>query len=242
MSDMAVFAHLEHISKRYGGREVLRVPALDILRGEVLAVVGPSGAGKSTLLRLLCLLEAPDAGVLTLEGERVTTPAPLAIRRRVTLCFQRPQLLDRSVCDNVRLALQIHGARDDAAVDALLDLLGLSALARANARQISSGEAQRVALARALVLKPALLLLDEPTANLDPANVALIERAVAGLRARHGATVVWVTHNLAQARRVAGRVAFVLDGTLVDTTTVAAFFDSPTDPRCAAFVRGDMVW
>jgi tungstate transport system ATP-binding protein len=237
-----VIAHLEQVVKRYDGRDVLRVSALDVQYGETLAVVGPSGAGKSTLLRLLCLLEAPDAGTLTIDGLLVSAAAPLALRRRITLCFQRPQLLDRSVRDNVVLGLTLRGERDARLVDALLAQLGLSKLACVNVRRISSGEAQRVALARALVLKPALLLLDEPTANLDPVNIALIEAAVADLRRQHGTAVVWVTHNLAQARRVAERVAFVLDGTLVDTTTVTAFFDSPADQRTTAFVNGDMVW
>jgi tungstate transport system ATP-binding protein len=239
---MSVLCRLDAVSKRYGAREVLRVPALEIRRGETLALVGPSGSGKSTLLRLLCLLEAPDAGALVFAGVPAGFPAPLALRRRVTLCFQRPLLLDRSVRDNVRLALQLRSRSDDTVVDALLDKLGLMPLARANARTLSGGEAQRVALARALVIAPDLLLLDEPTANLDPVNVALIERVAAEACAAHGATVVWVTHNLGQARRVADRVAFLLEGDLIEVTAAASFFDAPVDARAAAFVRGDMVW
>ena len=227
------------LRKRYGAREVLRIDALDIDQGSVLALVGPSGAGKSTLLRLLCELETPDAGALVFE-------TPGAARTRVAMCFQRPALLDRSVRDNVRVALAFHRRRDDARVDALLAALGLQALTRANAHTLSAGEAQRVALARALALDPELLLLDEPTASLDPANIALIERVVADEQRRTGASVVWVTHNLGQARRMTeamlGRVALLLDGAVVATASTAAFFDAPADSRVAAFVRGDMVW
>ncbi len=227
------------LRRRYGTREVLRIDALDIERGSVLALVGPSGAGKSTLLRLLCGLETPDAGTVAFE-------TPVAARTRVAMCFQRPALLDRSVRDNVRVALAFHGRRDDARVDALLAALGLRALTHANARTLSAGEAQRVALARALALAPELLMLDEPTASLDPANIALIERVVTNEQRQTGASVVWVTHNLGQARRITeaagGRVALLLDGTLVAMSSPVAFFDAPADARVAAFVRGDMVW
>ncbi len=227
------------LRKCYGAREVLRIDALDIDRGSVLALVGPSGAGKSTLLRVLCRLEMPDAGAVVFD-------MPGAAGARVAMCFQRPALLDRSVRDNVRVALAFHGRRDDARVDALLAALGLQALTRANAHTLSAGEAQRVALARALALDPELLLLDEPTASLDPANIALIERVVADEQRRTGASVIWVTHNLGQARRITeaagGRVALLLDGTLAAMASPAAFFDAPADARVAAFVRGDMVW
>lgn len=227
------------LRKRYGAREVLRIDALDIDQGSVLALVGPSGAGKSTLLRVLCQLELPDAGAVSFDK-------PGAARARAAMCFQRPALLDRSVRDNVRVALAFHGRRDGARVDGLLAALGLQPLARANAHTLSAGEAQRVALARALALEPELLLLDEPTASLDPANIALIERVVADEQRRSGASVVWVTHNLGQARRVTegarGRVALLLDGALAAMARPAEFFDAPADARIAAFVRGDMVW
>ena len=120
--------------------------------------------------------------------------------------------------------------------------VGLSDMARQPARTLSGGEAQRVALARALVLNPEVLLLDEPTANLDPYNVALIEEIVANLNREKGMTLVLVTHNVFQARRLAGRVALLLDGRIVEMNDTENFFNNPADPRTAAFVGGEMVY
>jgi tungstate transport system ATP-binding protein len=123
-----------------------------------------------------------------------------------------------------------------------LQEVGLAELAHAPARTLSGGEAQRVALARAMILQPGALLLDEPTANLDPYNVGLIEQIVRRLNAQHGTTIVLVTHNVFQAHRLATRVALLLDGQIVEAADAKTFFEQPKDPRTAAFVRGDMVY
>ncbi len=236
---------LRQVSKVYNGRTVLELAALDIQRGEVLALVGPSGAGKSTLLRLLNFLEPPSSGHITFQGVTLAPgePVPLALRRSVTTVFQRPLLLDRSVWDNVTFGLRLRGERDARAqTEAALQAVGLAQMARQRARTLSGGEAQRVALARALVLQPAVLLLDEPTANLDPYNVGLIEAIASQLNAQHGTTLVLVTHNVFQARRLAHRVAFLWDGQLIEVAPAEQFFGAPRDSRTAAFVRGDMVY
>jgi tungstate transport system ATP-binding protein len=124
----------------------------------------------------------------------------------------------------------------------VLGELGLSHLANAPAQSLSGGEQQRVALARALVVEPHVLLLDEPTANLDPHNVQQIEQSIAEAHRRRAMTVVLVTHNLFQARRLAGRVAQLLDGRIIEAADVTHFFESPTDPRTAAFARGEMIY
>jgi tungstate transport system ATP-binding protein len=127
-------------------------------------------------------------------------------------------------------------------VQAVLDRLGLGPLAARPARTLSGGETQLVALARALVLEPEVLLLDEPTAHLDPARVARAEDVIRAAHRGRGTTIVWATHNLFQARRLAERVAFLLDGRLVEAAPVEPFFTAPQDPRTAAFVRGEMVY
>jgi len=236
---------LTGVTKQYGPRTVLSVDDLTIRRGETLAVVGPSGAGKSTLLRLLNFLEPTTSGEICFEGQSISggEDAPLAVLRRITTVFQRPVLLKRTVEANVAYALGLRGWRNTrAAVGEILDEVGLAHLAGESARSLSGGEAQRVALARALVLRPDVLLLDEPTANLDPANVALIERVVERMRQKQGTTVVFVTHNLFQARRMGQRVALLLDGRLVEVADTETFFENPQDPRTAAFVRGEMIY
>jgi tungstate transport system ATP-binding protein len=236
---------LRDVTKEYNGRCVLQVERLDIQQGEIFALVGPSGAGKSTLLRLLNFLEPPTSGrIRFLGGEfRPGQPMPLKLRRRVTTVFQRPILLNRNVWANVNYGLQLRGQRNAARrVEMALEQVGLTALARQRARTLSGGEAQRVALARAMVLQPDALLLDEPTANLDPYNVGLIEDIVRALNREQGTTLVLVTHNVFQAKRLARRVALLLEGRVVETADVDAFFQSPGDPRTAAFVRGEMVY
>jgi len=233
------------IVKEYSSRRVLQVDHLDIRQGEVLAVVGPNGAGKSTLLRLLNFLEPPTSGRVRFLDDEFSAgrPMPLNLRRRVTTVFQRPILLNRSVRDNVSYGLQLRGQRNSARqVEAALKQVGLESLARRPARTLSGGEAQRVALARAMVIQPDVLLLDEPTANLDPYNVGLIEDIVQTLNRERGTTLVMVTHNIFQARRLAQRVAFLLDSRLVEMADVESFFESPRDPRTAAFVRGEMTY
>lgn len=236
---------LEGVTRDYEGARVLSVDHLEIGRSEVLALVGPSGAGKSTLLRLLNFIEPPTSGRIAFMGTDVTPTkeAPLAIRRRITTVFQQSILLNRSVRDNVAFGLRLRGRRDASEpVEAALETVGLRHLQRRRARTLSGGEAQRVALARALVLDPDVLLLDEPTANLDPANVALIEDVVRTQNRERGTTVVLVTHNVFQARRLADRVALLLGGKLVEVADTETFFDEPQDPRTRAFVSGEMVY
>jgi len=236
---------LQNVTKTYNGRRVLHVGHLEVRQGEILALVGPSGAGKSTLLRLLNFLEPPTRGCIRfLDAEfDADRPMPLELRRRVTTVFQQPALLNRSVWANVTYGLRLRGQRDSAQlVAATLEQVGLNALARQRARSLSGGEAQRVALARAMVLQPDVLLLDEPTANLDPYNVGLIEEIVRSLNRERGTTQVLVTHNVFQARRLAHRVILLLEGQIIEVAETEAFFQSPCDPRTAAFVRGEMVY
>lgn len=239
---MDALYRLEHVRKEYAGRIIVDIEQMEVRRGEILALVGPSGAGKSTLLRLLNFLESATAGSLAYQGRNVNGSAPLAVRRQVTTVFQRPVLLKSSVRDNVAYGLRLRGQSANGKVRELLSRVGLAALAQARAHKLSGGEMQRVALARALVIEPTVLLLDEPTANLDPYNVGLIEEIVRQHNREHGTTVVLVTHNIFQARRLAHRTGLMLGGRLVELADTASFFESPSDPRTAAFVRGDMVY
>ncbi len=160
----------------------------------------------------------------------------------MTTVFQRPVLLHDSVRNNVAYSLRLRGEKAAERVDRALAEVGLQGLARRPAQTLSGGEMQRVALARALVVEPRVLLLDEPTANLDPYNVSLIEGLIREHNQRAGTTVVLVTHNVFQAKRLAHRTALLLNGSLVELAETPLFFTSPADARTRAFVQGEMVY
>ncbi len=233
---------IDGLKKEYEGRTILNIERLDVRAGEILAIVGPSGAGKSTLLRLLNFLESPTAGRIQYQAQAMNGNVPIEIRRQVITVFQRPFLIRASVKENVAYGLNLRGAHADGRVHEILSRVGLSDLARMAAPKLSGGEMQRVALARALVVEPKVLLLDEPTANLDPYNVGLIEEIVRQHNRERGTTIILVTHNVFQARRLSHRVGLLLAGHLIEVGDTATFFNSPSDPRTAAFIRGDMVY
>jgi tungstate transport system ATP-binding protein len=234
---------LRGVSVRHGPSFALDVGDLEIPAGEVFCLVGPTGAGKSTLLRLLSLVQPVGTGQVHFFGQRLNGQMPLAVERRVTMVFQRPLLLSGTVRRSIEYALRLRGAAGPTRrVDEVLDRLGLTELASQSTATLSGGQTQLVALARALVIEPEVLLLDEPTANLDPARVALVEEAVSQANRQRRMTVVWATHNLFQARRVAGRVGLLWEGKLIEVAPTETFFKSPRDPRTAAFVEGKLVY
>lgn len=202
------------------GTELLSGIDLEMWPGRLTVVVGASGSGKSTLLRLANRLEVPSAGRVVVEGSDVATMDPLALRRRVGMVFQRPTPFAGSVADNLRVALP--GA-DDATLTRALDRVGLGAafLGRA-ADDLSGGEAQRMCLARTLLTEPRVVLMDEVTSALDPAARNSVE-ALARQLVDEGLTVVWVTHDLAQARRLAGDVVVLVEGRLAGPAEARAY-------------------
>ena len=234
---------LSDVVKVYGQREVLHIEELEVYRGEILGIVGPNGAGKSTLLRLLNFLEPPTSGKIVFDGYPVDGTVSLGIRRQVTTVFQRPILLNATIQQNVAYGLRIRGEREiESKVKEALARVGLIEFAKTPVRTLSGGEAQRVALARAMVIEPEVLLLDEPTANLDPYNVGLIEGVIADLNCEQGTTIILVTHNIFQAKRLAHRVGLLLEGRIIEVGEVEEFFEAPRDPRTVAFVRGEIVY
>lgn len=221
-----------------GGVRILHDVSLTIEPGAPTLVIGPNGAGKSVLLRLLHGLLAPTGGRVAWSG------LPGAAARRQAMVFQRPVLLRRSVLANAAYPLRLaglgHAERDARAWDAL-ELVGLGPLADRPARRLSGGEQQRLALARAAALRPEVLFLDEPCASLDPAATRAVEEIVAALAAR-GTKIVMTTHDLGQARRLAGDVAFLHRGRVLEHAPAQRFFAAPATPEAAAFLRGDLVW
>jgi tungstate transport system ATP-binding protein len=203
------------LCKSYGRAEILRDIDLTVEHGEVLALIGPTGSGKTTLLRLIDLLEEPTNGEVILDGMRVTgipEKERLKIRRRMAMVFQKPVMFRENVLGNVSYGLKIRGERkiDERVREAIL-AVGLDGYESRDANTLSGGEMQRIALARALVLEPDLLLLDEPTANLDPKTAASIDALIS----RFEGTVVMATHNMFQARMLADRIAVLVEGRLI---------------------------
>ncbi|MCC7082498.1 MAG: ATP-binding cassette domain-containing protein [Burkholderiales bacterium] len=202
----------DRVGKRYpGGIEVLARVSLEIARGELVVVTGPSGAGKSTLLNLMAGIELPTVGHVAVNGENLSRMRPRALpylRRQFGLVFQDHKLLyDRSVFDNVALPLRIVGfdaATIPGRVSAALDKVGLLDRSRSPPIALSGGEQQRLCIARAIVHRPAILLADEPTANLDPDYAAAIADLLLSLN-RAGVTVVIATHDRAVSDRLPTR-------------------------------------
>lgn len=213
-----------------GGQRLIDNLSLDLGAAGCTAIMGPNGAGKSLLMRLLHGLITPDAGRIDWNGT-----APGHATPRQAMVFQKPVLLRRSVRANMAFVCQ-----DAARIDALLDHVGLLEKAARPARKLSGGEAQRLALARALATDPEVLFLDEPTASLDPASTALIEHSALETRSR-GVRVIFVTHDAAQARRVADDVVFLHRGRVVEHAATDAFFPRPASAPARAYLDGRIV-
>ncbi len=222
-----------------GRSRLLEEIDLSVATGRRLVILGPNGAGKSLLLRLLHGLIPASAGEILWHGRKLDRAA----RYRQAMVFQRPVLLRRSVLANLRFALAVRGigGAERAAREAeALEAAHLTTLARRPARVLSGGEQQRVAMARALACKPELLLLDEPTASLDPAATLEIEKLVRKSN-DEGLTVVMVTHDLGQARRIAQDVAFMHDGRIVEAGPADTVLNHPRSAAARAWVEGRLL-
>lgn len=222
---------LDRVGFSAGGVEILRDVSLAIDSGAPTIVLGPNGAGKSVMLRLCHGLLTPTEGSIRAGGIAVST-------ERTALVFQRPIMLRRSALANVMYATAEKNSRARAA--SLLERVGLMHLARRPARKLSGGEQQRVALARAWARDPEILFLDEPTASLDPAATRAVENIVREI-ASQGVKIVMATHDLGQAKRLAGDVVFLHKGRLLEHTSAEKFFAAPETPQAAAFLRGDLL-
>jgi tungstate transport system ATP-binding protein len=219
-----------------GGRRLVDGIDLTLVSRGFTAVMGPTGAGKSLLLRLLHGLLEPTAGELRWGG----APMSEALRLRQAMVFQKPVLLRRSVAANVDFVLRLKRAASHERRDEILARVGLLDHARQPARLLSGGEQQRLALARALAVEPEVLFLDEPTASLDPASVLMIEDIVFDAQAR-GAKIIFISHDVGQAKRLADEVVFLHRGRLAEHTPAKRFFTDPSSDVAQAYLEGRIV-
>jgi ABC-type proline/glycine betaine transport system ATPase subunit len=222
------------------GLDALRIDWLEIRRGETLTIVGPNGAGKSTLLLALARLLEPSHGDILYEGKSLKQWNELEYRRRISIVFQSPLLIDMTVEQNVALGLKFRGmAKEETRERAgkWMKQLGVESLAKRRAGQLSGGEAQRVSLARAFVLEPELLLLDEPFAALDPPTHAKLLEDLSLILQQDHRTAVFVTHNLSEAAKISHRIAVIVGGMLRQVGTAKQIKSSPADETVAAFLH-----
>ncbi|MEM2893990.1 MAG: ABC transporter ATP-binding protein [Candidatus Bathyarchaeia archaeon] len=212
-----IIVEVQNLSKEYFGRKVLKDINFEVEGREIFVLVGPNGAGKTTLLRILDLLDEPTSGKVIFKGEPIDYNAKdkVSVRRKMGMVFQQTVLFNMSVFENVAYGLKVRGENAHSIrkrVKEVLELVQLQGFENKNALTLSGGEAQRVALAQALIPEPELLLLDEPTANLDPRNTSIVEQVLSHINRDKGTTIIMTTHNMLQAENIADRVAVLNEG------------------------------
>jgi len=229
------------LCQRHGERYTLNNVSMRVDHGEVFALIGPTGAGKTTLLRLIDLLETPASGRICFDGVDVTESGRLRfeVRRRMGFVLQKPVVFNMSVFDNIAYGLKWRGKRGGdvrGKVDSILEMVDLVPYENRNARTLSGGEAQRVAIARAIAFEPEALLLDEPTANLDPVSTAKIEELISRIASKHNTAIIMATHDMAQGQRLADKIGVLIDGELLQTGDPREVFNLPGNREVAEFV------
>jgi len=227
--------------QRLGGQDILKNINIRVERGEVFALIGPTGAGKTTLLRLLDLIDTPTSGKIFFNGADMTTSEKIRLeaRRRMAFVLQKPVVFNMSVYDNIAYGLRWRGVGRShirEKVSRILERVGLDDYISRNARTLSGGEVQRVAIARAIAIEPEVLLLDEPTANLDPISASKIEELIASIIKRVAITVIMATHDMSQGQRLSDRISVLVNGEILQTGGSRDIFASPRNREVAEFV------
>ncbi len=230
---------IDKLTKEYGGRKVLDVGSLQIKAGTFCGVIGPNGSGKSTLLNIVAGLTEATSGQVFYEEHGAAEP-PF---KRMTMVFQAPYLLRTTVEKNIAYPLKLRGWKPqdiEKRVRELADELGLTDFLKHKSWSLSGGEAQKVALARALSFRPDLLLLDEPTANIDPATTAEIERLLKKTN-EEGTTIIVVTHNLVQAKRLCKEILLLNKGKAVEFGPGEKMLRNPDNELTRRFIEGEIL-
>jgi tungstate transport system ATP-binding protein len=233
--------HISGLSRLAGTRKILEDVSLEIRKGEIFTLIGPSGSGKTTLLRLIDLIDTPSAGTIIFDGTDTAAPESvrLSVRRRMSMVFQKPAVLNTTVAENVAFGLkfrEVPEAEAERKVEEALRIVGLPGFSGRRAVTLSGGEMQRVAIARSLVTEPEVLLLDEPTANLDPVSSEMIENLIIRINRELYTTIILSTHDMIQGQRLADRIGVIMDGRIVQAGTPFDIFSRPSGRDIARLV------
>lgn len=236
---MSSFLEIKGIDKNYRALKALDSVSLEAKSGKIIVLIGVNGAGKTTLMRIIAGLEEPSMGSISFNGQSMNAKG---LRKLATMVFQRTAMFNRSVYDNVAFGLKVRGEEDQEIAEKVpqaLHLVGLANFEKRKARKTSGGEQQRISLARAFLLNPRILLLDEPTANLDPNSAMIIERAITS-RKREDEIIIIATHNLAQARRLGDEIIHIYNGRIVERSGPDEFFNNPHSEITEKFINGEL--
>ena len=234
-----------NISKKYGGVVALKNINLEVRPNDIISVIGPSGSGKTTLLKIMAGLESDFEGVILWDGNEINMDATNLLRTKSTMVFQKTIIFNTTVYKNVAygLKLKMYSKQEiDRRVRDCLRIVGLQGYEDRNAKYVSGGEQQRVSIARALALEPELLLLDEPTANLDPKNISIIQNIIALFNKEGDSKIVLATHNLFQAEQLAKRIYLLANGEIIRSGTPEDIFKKPDSATLASFIKYENVF
>jgi len=215
---------IKNLSKSLQNHPIIKDIDLEIQKGEIITLVGPSGSGKSTLLRCLNRLIEPDQGTIQFENKDYFNIPITTLRKNIVMVPQESVMFPGTIHDNIAFGLNIHGIKDETIIVKSIIDAGLSeSFLKKNAEKISGGEKKRVSLARALAIQPKVLLLDEPTSGVDPKNIETVEQNIKSFTKQRHLTVIWVTHDIQQAKRVSRRIANLKDGKITTVQNVKDF-------------------
>ena len=234
---MSAFLKLDNIQKNYNNLKVLDRVSFSVQGGNTLVLLGANGAGKTTLMRIIAGLEKPDGGKVVFNDKSMTEEE---MRQTSTLVFQKTVMFSRSVYDNLAFGLRIRKIPEldiKRRIEEALQTVGLTGFEKRKAKKTSGGEQQRISLARAMLLDPKILLLDEPTANLDPNSSRIIERTIDS-RKNAEEIIIMATHNLGQAKRLADQIAYMHEGRIIEAGPTQELFDNPKSEMTRRFLHG----
>ncbi|KAB3530313.1 ATP-binding cassette domain-containing protein [Alkaliphilus pronyensis] len=232
--------NINRLTKIYNNKTVLSIPKLQIEKGALLGLIGPNGAGKSTLAKILGGLEEASSGNILYDEELIST----SLLKKITVVAQKPYLLRGTVYYNIAYPLKIRKVEEAEIVikvDEMLKEMELLEIKNQKAWTLSGGEVQKVALARALIFNPSLLILDEPTANIDPSTILVMEKMIKKINKDKGTTIIIVTHNLQQASRLCDKIAFIYRGEVIELSKREQLLKNPQNILTRDFIKGELL-